>query len=289
MRTAVQSLARVSFTVSDLNKLTRFYCDALGFSCLDEGPVPLSQLRVLGLEGPANRARLQLGEQTLELLCPATPGRAYPANSGATDIWFQHIAIVVNNMDAAYSRVCDYPITHISVDGPQRLPPSTGRVRAFKFRDPDGHPLELIAFPSGTGDARWHQESTYSAFLGVDHSAIVVRNARRSLAFYESLGFSVLSRTLNQGPEQDRLDGTPAVSVDVIGLRPGDASTPHVELLAYQRPPVSPWSRPLRTSDLASARLVLTAPDLFAHAAEPGHEGCAVLRHDPDGHALLFE
>ena len=248
MRTAVQSLARVSFTVSDLNKLTRFYCDALGFSCLDEGPVPLSQLRVLGLEGPANRARLQLGEQTLELLCPATPGRAYPANSGATDIWFQHIAIVVNNMDDAYSRVCDYPITHISVDGPQRLPPSTGRVRAFKFRDPDGHPLELIAFPSGTGDARWHQGSTYSAFLGVDHSGIVVRSARRSLAFYQSLGFSVLSRTLNQGPEQDRLDGTLAVCVDVIGLRPGDATTPHVELLAYQRPPVSPWSRPLRTS-----------------------------------------
>jgi catechol 2,3-dioxygenase-like lactoylglutathione lyase family enzyme len=292
MKTGVQRLSRVSFTVSDLNGLTRFYCDALGFSCIDEGPVPAAQLRMLGLEGPAKRAGLQLGEQTLELLCPATLGHAYPADSQATDIWFQHIAVVVNNMDAAYARVCEHSITPISLDGPQLLPPSAGGARAFKFRDPDGHPLELIAFPAGSGDPRWQFDPAHALFRGFDHSAIVVQDAARSLASYEGLGFSVAWRSRNQGPEQERLDGVSDVSVAVIGLRPSATATPHVELLAYQQPPVLPLAHPLRTSDLASARLVLTVADIGGFATEAidiGQDRRAVLQHDPDGHALVLE
>lgn len=36
-----------------------------------------------------------------------------------------------------------------------RLPESSGGVTAFKFRDPDGHPLELLAFPDGKVPSRW--------------------------------------------------------------------------------------------------------------------------------------
>ncbi|ODR96565.1 hypothetical protein AUC70_14945 [Methyloceanibacter stevinii] len=43
----------------------------------------------------------------------------------------------------------------VTAGAPVLLPPNTGSVTAFKFRDPEGHPLELISFPDGVGDARW--------------------------------------------------------------------------------------------------------------------------------------
>jgi catechol 2,3-dioxygenase-like lactoylglutathione lyase family enzyme len=279
----VQSLSHVSVTVSDLGALTRFYCDGLGFSCLDSGPVPAVECRVLGLDGGARRARLQLGDQRLELLCPARLGQAYPADSRATDGWFQHIALVVSDMDAAYARVCEHAIAAISAGGPQRLPLSSGGVCAFKFRDPDGHPLELIAFPAGSGDPRWQQPTASGPFLGIDHSAIVVQDAERSIAFYAALGLSVTARGINRGPEQERLDGVPDVVAEVVALQPGEATTPHVELLAYRQPAEAHRAQALGTSDLASARLMFVASD-----GTVGREGGMVLQHDPDGHAFVL-
>jgi catechol 2,3-dioxygenase-like lactoylglutathione lyase family enzyme len=278
-------LSRVSVTVSDLRRLTLFYCDALGFSCLEEGPVPEPECRTLGVDG-AIRARLQLGEQRLELLCPANPGAPYPTDSQANDIWFQHIAIVVRDMNAAYERIVQYGMTPISKQGPQLLPPSAGGVQAFKFRDPDGHPLELISFPKGSGDPVWQRRTGDALFLGIDHSAIVVRDAERSIAFYEALGLSILSRSLNHGPEQDRLDGLSNSVATVIGLQTPDIRTPHVELLAYQPPAAPSLAHSLGPSDLASARLVFTvAPDNPEVADQDGGK----LLHDPDGHTLVLE
>ena len=37
-----------------------------------------------------------------------------------------------------------------------RLEPGAGGIQAFYFRDPDGHFLEMLAFPAGKGDAKWH-------------------------------------------------------------------------------------------------------------------------------------
>jgi catechol 2,3-dioxygenase-like lactoylglutathione lyase family enzyme len=285
---AARQLSRIGVTVSNLRRLKLFYCDALGFSCLDEGPVPAPECRTLGLAGSAIRARLQLGEQRLELLCPAKPGAPYPTDRQANDIWFQHIAIVVRDMDAAYDRIVQYGIEPISRQGPQLLPPSAGHVRAFKFRDPDGHPLELIAFPAGSGDPVWQRPTGDALFLGIDHSAIVVRDAERSIAFYETLGLSILSRSLNHGPEQDRLDGLAKSVATVIGLQPADIRTPYVELLAYQPPAAPLLDNPLGPSDLASARLVFTV----AHSDDPavaGWDDGGMLLHDPDGHALILE
>ena len=63
-------------------------------------------------------------------------------------------------------------------------------VRAFKFRDPDGHPLELIWFPPGHGRTVWHQRQSATPLLGIDHSGLAVSLASRSLAFYRRLGLA---------------------------------------------------------------------------------------------------
>src|SRR5438094_518151 len=78
--------------------------------------------------------------------------------------------------------------------GPQLLPrtiPGAAGIRAFYFRDPDGHPLEVLQFPRDKGDPKWHAPSD-RLFLGIDHTAIVVSDTRTSLAFYRDLlGFRV--------------------------------------------------------------------------------------------------
>ena len=81
------------------------------------------------------------------------PGPPYPAGSRSPDLWFQHFAIVVSDMDAAYARLRAAGVPPISFGGPETLPEQNGGVRAFKFREPDGHPLELLWFPPGQGRA----------------------------------------------------------------------------------------------------------------------------------------
>ena len=130
-------------------------------------------------------------------------------------------------MPGAFARLARFAAAAISCGGPQLLPHRSGGATAYKFRDPDGHPLELIRFADAVAG-------------GIDHSAIAVTDAGRSIEFYrDRLGLTVGARQVNTGPEQDRLDGLTGAEVDVVALEPRQA-TPHVELLAYRTPPCRP-------------------------------------------------
>ena len=111
--------------------------------------------------------------------------------SSPDDTAFQHFALVVRDMALALAQLRGVPgWTPISSGGPQRLPQGSGGVTAFKFQDPDGHPLELLAFPEHAVPPHWMERSADGIFLGIDHSAISVRDTAISTAFYQSLGFS---------------------------------------------------------------------------------------------------
>jgi catechol 2,3-dioxygenase-like lactoylglutathione lyase family enzyme len=199
---------------------------------------------------------LAFGHQSIELTIPAKPGAPYPADSTAADLWFQHFAIAVADIAAANTRLQRFHPAAITIGGPVRLPASSGGATALKFRDPDGHPLELIAGLRDSG--------------GIDHSAISVADADHSIAFYTGLGLRLGTRQRNKGPKQDRLDGLAGVAVDVVALLP-ETPTPHVELLAYR----SPRGRlaALQADDIAATRLVFAA-DVTA----------PITLRDPDGH-----
>ena len=234
-------IPRISRVVADLERAEAFYRDALGFRPVVRERTDPQVLAALGVpDADAQESVMQLGKQTVALVRFAAPGRRYPPDSRSDDLWFQHLAVVVGDMDAAYRHLARQggwqPITS---GGPQLLPPANGGVRAFKFRDPDGHPLELIWFPPGQGRAVWHDGASGSPFLGIDHSALAVASARRSLRFYRALGLHVSDRSFNQGPAQARLDGLSGARVRVTGLRPGAEASPGLELLAY-RPPGRP-------------------------------------------------
>ena len=257
-------LDRVALNVGNLADAIGFYEAALGFRA---GPIVEAGAATTAMLGARSvrASRLQRGAQILELTQCEPPGAPYPPDSNGNDLWFQHCALVTSDMRAAYARLCRHAFTPISQSGPQTLP---GGIAAFKFRDPDGHPLELIAFPSP--DPRTAD--------GIDHSAISVADPARSIAFYAALGLAERSRQVNTGAAQDALDGLAGVSVDVIALAP-ESPAPHLELLGYRMPHGRP-ATPSGPSDITSSRLVFGV-------AEPASAG--TLLRDPDGHGVVLE
>jgi catechol 2,3-dioxygenase-like lactoylglutathione lyase family enzyme len=306
---ALMRIGRISFTTADADRLGSFYQQAFGFEAVGtEQHGGTEFARLTGVTGAQARALLlRLGEQTIELLAFARRGAPYPADIGSDDPRFQHIAIVVADMDAAYSRLCACRgWTAITRGAPQRLPAGSGAVTAFKFRDPEGHPLELIAFPPDNVPPRWraapHRDGPC---LGIDHSAIVVSGTAPSIAFYQHiLGFSVAGGSLNRGREQEQLDGVPGAVVEVTALDPAANSPPHLELLCYRSPGALRGApAALRSNDIAATRLTLEVDDLPALeptlaaarvrfispsiVALPDNRPALLIR-DPDGHALLL-
>jgi len=233
-------ILRFERAVTDLERSVAFYVGALGF----EAPAILAGGTQVWLRRRADTLVLQAGGAAEDVV--------------ACDQAFQHIALPVADMDAALAQLRNFAPRTIGTGGPQHLPASSGGVTALKFCDPDGHPVEFLCFPDGrTG--------------GIDHSAIVVADAARSIAFYrERLGLQLTARQTNSGPEQDRLDGLNHVQVDVAALAP-EAGSPHLELLGYRVPDV----RPRRPRAWPATRIVWEVDD--DHTPE--------LIHDPDGHA----
>jgi catechol 2,3-dioxygenase-like lactoylglutathione lyase family enzyme len=293
-------VVQLSRGVGDLARAETFYRQALGFRPIARWSRDDAAFgRLLGMAGiGASAVVLGLGDERLELVSYQPAGRAYPAVP-ANDTRFQHAAIIVSDMAAAWGQVTQARGVAISAGGPQALP---GGLLACKFRDPDGHPLELLESPPGQGRARWHQAAA-PLFQGIDHSALTVRDTAASLRFYRDLlGLVVSSRSLNQGLPQQALDGIAGPLVRVTQLRPGDRESPRIELLHYLAPPAAPNAAPAAANDIAKDRLLLQVRDidrLFARLVRAGvafvspglvpfDGGRAMLVRDSDGHDLLL-
>ena len=304
----VQRIRAIGLTVTNTDQSMDFYTQALGFEPVSditvEGQgysdlenVPLAKIRIV---------TLQLGDELIELMEYLNlEGKPIPRDSQSNDLWFQHMAIVVSDMDRAYAKVRSFPIDHISME-PQTIPPdneASAGVRAFKFKDPDRHNLELIWFPPDKGQDKWHQKND-RLFQGIDHSAIAVANTEQSLQFYRDfLGMQVKSGSLNSGETQAHLDGLPEAKVRVTPVGPAQPSL-GIELLDYIAPAngrtmPSDW----KSSDIAHMQLELVVNDIEQAVAllrqngvqfvssrivqfTDNRQGCLVK--DPNGHAMLL-
>lgn len=275
----VKRLAGFSITAGAIDPLAAFYERALGFRRLASRYDTAAKMRArMDLASGATCATLALGEQRLELVQFDLPGQPYPLDTDAASIVFQHLAIVVTDMHAAYARLqATDGWTAISQGGPVQLPESSGGVTAFKFRDPEGHPLELLEFPAENTPKPWQGVAAEAGAIGIDHSAISVADTQRSVAFYKALGLDLSQQGVNQGETQRRLDHLSDAYVTVTAMKPRRAP-PHVELLGYRqggdRAPLA-----LHDNDLAATRLVF-------EAAEPMPQ--PLRRNDLDGHHLVI-
>ena len=277
----VCTLSRFGMNSPNAHRLLQFYEQAFGAQVADRArhraQRDASSARI---QGSVECTRFTLGESSIEIDEYDFPGHSYPRELSPYDVRFQHLGIVVTDMRRAMERLSQTRgWTAISTNGPQTLPANTGGVTAFKFQDPDGHPLEFLQFAASRIPAHWLKPARFGVHLGIDHSALSVSDAARSVEFYESLSLVQSGRTLNQGVEQEYLDGVPHPYVDVISLAP-PTPTPHVELLHY-RTESRVWHETMCRNDTAATRLIFTACD---EATGDGNR----ITQDPDGHFLQF-
>ena len=240
----------------------RAWIDRIRLNAAD--PTALSEFFVTALDfAPAADGALHLGGTRLEIAQAPLGAAPAPDRLPGDNLAFQHFAIATPDIDAAYARLCaSSGWRPISRSGPQHLPQREGGAVAFKFRDPEGHPLEMIAF-----------QVRPPRPPHIDHSAISVSNGDASVAFYRAAGFAFNAAQDNFGPEQDALDDIDGARVRVVSLH--GAKAPNIELLAYRQP--QPRAAPLSPGDILATRLVLAAPSARAPFR---------LIEDPDGHLL---
>jgi catechol 2,3-dioxygenase-like lactoylglutathione lyase family enzyme len=305
----VRAVDAVGMTVSDMDRSMAFYRQVLGFETVSDVEVWGEDYeRLQGVFGLRMRVvRMRMGDEAIELTEYLTPrGRPVPVDSRSHDRWFQHIAIIVSDMDRAYAWLRQHRAEHAS-PAPQRLPdwnPNAGGIRAFYFKDPDGHPLEVLWFPPDKGNPKWHRPSN-RLFLGIDHTAIVVGNTETSLACYrDTLGLRVAGESENYGPEQERLNNVFGAHLRITALRA--PSGPGVEFLEYVTPRDGrPIPAETRSNDLVHWQTTLASDDAEAVARAVRGGPCGLLSssvarpperelgftkgiliRDPDGHAL---
>ena len=267
-----QRLLRVELTVVDLEAAERFYAGLPGVVVDRRDRAEPAMAALLGVDA-IEQVWLRRGAQTIVLQQFSPAGAPYPAGRRSCDQAFQHFALPVADAAAATAGL---PVDAVAVStaGAQKLPAGSGGATAYKFRDPEGHPLEFIQFADGREG-------------GVDHSAIVSAEVERSIRFYrERLGLVVGGRQTNSGIEQDRLDGLADTIVEVVALQP-ITRTPHIELLAYRTPPVIPAGHHA-PNDVAATRLVLLVDRLTEPGVTLSDDSAVALIRDPDGHLLLL-
>jgi len=262
---AFRAIAGFRMVTSGLDRLTEFY-KAIGFDIGETALISSAEMTMLQLDGAGSRRSMALGDSRVELDCFEQRGRPYPGGTTASDLSFQHLALITDNAHAAWRRAQDAGAVSITRGNPVTLPQSSGGVTAIKFRDPEGHPLELLEFPRGSNSA-W----IGSGIMRIDHTAISVADLATSRRFYEGLGLTGGERTLNRGPTQVALDGLDGVEVEILAMNPTDVP-PHLELLGY-RHPVGRSHQPFAANAIAATRV-------FCCSTRD-----ALLR-DPDGHLL---
>jgi catechol 2,3-dioxygenase-like lactoylglutathione lyase family enzyme len=293
---AVQAVLAISTTVADMDRSVGFYTKVLSFRKTADREVELGPSVKAKQVAHARVVSLTLEDESIELVqFENAKARPVPRDARSNDLWFQHIAIIVSDMDRAYMVLKANHVEAASV-APQRLPEwnkNAAGIRAFYFKDPDGHPLEILQFPAGKGDPKWHRQSG-GIFLGIDHTAIVISNTEASLKFYRDvLGMRVAGTSENYGPEQEALNNVRGAHLRITTLRAQQG--PGIELLEYLSPRARrklPYQPAL--SDLVHRQTVVLSedPTRLLKALALSEHSCAGEKafavRDPDGHELLI-
>jgi catechol 2,3-dioxygenase-like lactoylglutathione lyase family enzyme len=293
----LQSVDRVELIVADMERSARFFCEVLEFEIMSDSTDRGAELSTSSPGAAIRQVDLRLGDEQVRLTQYLNdPGQPMPADSRANDHWFQHIAIIVSDMDKAYEKFRRFKVRHAS-SAPQTLPasnPNAAGIKAFYFRDPDGHFLEILQFPPDKGDAKWHRQDQGRLFLGIDHTAIVVADTDASLRIYrDALGFRIAGTSENLGFEQEHLNGVFGAHLKITTLRA--PSGMGIELLEYLSPTDGrALTTEIRPNDIACWQIHVRSdrlPDSAISASSAITQTNPLpssVRLDPDGHALHF-
>ena len=153
---AVRAIESISVPVEDMERSVAFYHGVLGFvQTADREVAGDAYEHLYGVFGARVRiVTLKLGDETLKLEQFIAPhGRPMPVDSRSNDRWFQHVAIIVSDMDRAFEWLRAQRVQFAST-GPQLLPrmeSERGRHLGVLFPRPRRPPTRSAAFPAGQG------------------------------------------------------------------------------------------------------------------------------------------
>jgi catechol 2,3-dioxygenase-like lactoylglutathione lyase family enzyme len=104
----VYKIGAIGITVRDMNTSVKFYTEVLGFKTISDkeftGTDYENLENIFGLN--IRVVQLQLGDEEIELTDYLTSGgRSIAEDAKANDLSFQHIAIVVSDMDKAFAQL----------------------------------------------------------------------------------------------------------------------------------------------------------------------------------------
>ena len=298
----------VCITVKNMDNSLRFYTRVLPFKLTgtedfygDNEEVLMNKFGI-----HYRVAHLQLGDEKIDLIDYLTAGgRAMPEVQHSNDLGFQHIAIVVSDIDKAVDLLLRNQVEFVSTN-PQTLPPSNiaaAGIKAFYFHDNDNHNLELIYFPEGKGKPKW-QKKNGPLFLGIDHTAIGISNTDSSLVFWSRiLGLEKKGESHNLGTEQAHLNNIENAELRITGLSARNGGM-GVEFLQYLNPgPGNPYPSDTQCDDLWNWLIkaeCTNSSGLFDLLNEKGYSVVSkrvveingikqFIARDNNGHAVWFQ
>lgn len=295
-------IKEIDFVVFDLETSVRFFQEVLEFTEQETREEKGGIFEQLYQESKvhARRTRMRLGKENIYLTEFIHPrGKPFSKDSMSSDLWFQHIAIVVSDMEKAYQKLMDCKAVPIS-SSPQVIPEwnqAAAGIKAFYFRSPNHHPLEIIFYPPGKGRKEWQQRS--SLFLGIDHTAIAVSDTQTSLQFYQDfLELQVMGESLNFGETQEKLTSVPGAKVKITGMRDRKEKGIGLEFLHYLE---GTKGRKMKHAphDITATKIVIETPHIneilerlnrkfIVSEFKMGKRTQAAIIHDPDEHHILL-
>lgn len=144
----VKGVHHIGLSAKDLQRLTRFYQEALGFDLVMEmewesgSEAGASVDRIIGLEGSASKiAMMSKGGMIIELFEYGSPApRPKPSDWRVSDYGYSHICLEVEDVEAEYERLQEAGMTF---HAPPPSEPTNG-FKAIYGRDPEGNVIELL-------------------------------------------------------------------------------------------------------------------------------------------------
>ncbi len=311
----IESVEKVTITVSDVDKIKLFYINVFSAKEISTSLFKKNELSELfninDATAEVKTVLLQIGNESVELQSfkgKNLSSAPIPEDSKSNDLWFQHIAIVVPNMQKAFETIHQKMAVFVST-APQTLPaylPAAAGISAFYFRDPDGHNLEVINFPKGKGNPKWQLDTTVT-FTGIDHTAIGVSNTDAQYKFYkEILGMDIAGHSENYGTEQEHLNQVFGARLWITGMKAPKGFG--VEFLQYLAPPggrkypldshvydLWHWHTTVKVNDIdtvykkcISAKCKFISKGIVMMHHKDISYTKAFLVRDADGHAVLI-
>jgi catechol 2,3-dioxygenase-like lactoylglutathione lyase family enzyme len=150
----IRAVDHINIVVTDLVRSVRFYTEVLGFTKTKNASLAGDWIeKIVGLRGVKANVTYVVapaGEPRLELLCYEAPkGANFPLNSQANTIGLRHIALRVDDIDAAIRKLRAAGVTVFA--DPVRVPGGVvqhdagEKILAYVL-DPDGVILELTEY-----------------------------------------------------------------------------------------------------------------------------------------------